>query len=105
MSFSGILRALALGDRSGISMEQWQVFRATGTSHLVAISDIFTATKLWPRLHSSAALVLASPRAAAIGSLCAAFFYAALSGFAIPAQRALIMLFIVMMAQFRRKKA
>lgn len=115
MSFAGILSALALGDRAGITQEQWQVFRATGTSHLVAISGLhigllaglvyFLTLVLWPRLLSSAALILAAPRAAAISSLFAAFFYAALSGFGIPAQRALMMLFIVMLAVFRRKKA
>ena len=111
--YTGILIALAMGERSGISQEQWQVFRATGTSHLVAISGlhvgllagfIFLITRrLWPYC-GSAALTLASPRAAAIAALLVATFYAALSGFAVPAQRALIMLFIVMLAIFRRNK-
>lgn len=111
--FGGILVALAIGERSGISPQQWQVFRATGTNHLVAISGlhigllaafIFLITRrLWPYF-GSAALSLASPRMAALTALFIAAFYAALSGFAVPAQRALIMLTIVMVSIFQRHK-
>ena len=111
--YRGILVALAMGERSGITQQQWQVFRATGTSHLVAISGlhigllagfVFLITRrVWPYL-GSAALYLAAPRAAAIAALLVASAYAALSGFAIPAQRALIMLFIIMFAIFQRHK-
>lgn len=111
--FGGILIALAMGERSGITKEQWQVFRATGTSHLVAISGLhigllagfiyFIVLRLWPYIRS-AALKLASPRAAALSALVIAAFYAALSGFAVPSQRALIMLSIVMLSIFWRHK-
>jgi len=111
--YSGILVALALGERTGITQQQWQVFRATGTSHLVAISGLhigllagfifFLTRRLWPYC-GSAALILASPRAAAISALFIAAFYAALSGFAVPAQRALIMLSVVMLSIFLRHK-
>ena len=108
--YAGILVALAMGERTGISQEQWYVFRATGTSHLVAISGlhigllagfIFLIVRLlWPYC-GSAALKLASPRLAALSALSIAAFYAALSGFAVPAQRALIMLSIVMISIFK----
>ena len=111
--YGGILVALAMGERTGITQEQWQVFRATGTSHLVAISGlhigllagfIFLITRrLWPYC-GSAALALAAPRAAALSALVVAAFYAALSGFAVPSQRALIMLSIVMLSIFWRHK-
>ena len=111
--FSGILIALALGERTGITQQQWQVFRATGTSHLVAISGLhigllagfvfFITRRLWPYC-GSAALLLSAPRAAALNSLLIAAFYAALSGFAVPAQRALIMLTIVMFSIYRQHK-
>ena len=111
--FSGILVALALGERTGITQQQWQVFRATGTNHLVAISGLhigllagfvfFITRRLWPYC-GSAALLLAAPRAAALSSLFIAALYAALSGFAVPAQRALIMLTIVMFAIYRQHK-
>lgn len=112
-NYGGILVALAIGERTGITQEQWQVFRATGTSHLVAISGlhigllagiVFLITRrLWPYC-GNVALYLASPRAAALSALLMAAFYAALSGFAVPAQRALIMLTIVMLSIFWRHK-
>ena len=112
-NYGGILVALAMGERTGISKEQWNVFRATGTSHLVAISGLHVGLlagfifliiqRLWPYC-GSVALRLASPRAAAIGALTVAAFYAALSGFAVPAQRALIMLSVVMLSIFWRHK-
>ena len=111
--FGGILIALAMGERTGITKEQWRVFRATGTSHLVAISGLhigllagfvfFIVLRIWPYLGASA-LKIASPRAAALSALLIAGFYAALSGFAIPSQRALIMLSIVMLSIFWRHK-
>ncbi len=111
--YGGILVALAMGERTGITPQQWQVFRATGTSHLVAISGLhvgllagfifFISRRLWPYC-GSAALKLASPRAAAISAFLIAAFYAALSGFAVPAQRALIMLSIVLLSIFNRHK-
>ena len=111
--YGGILVALAIGERTGITAEQWRVFRATGTSHLVAISGLhigllagfvfFIVRKLWPYC-GTAALKLASPRAAALSSLIVAAMYAALSGFAVPSQRALIMLSVVMLSIFFRHK-
>jgi competence protein ComEC len=102
-----------MGVRTGITQQQWQVFRATGTSHLVAISGLhigllagfifFITLRLWP-FCGSASLKLAAPRAAAISALLIAAFYAALSGFAVPAQRALVMLSIVMLSIFWRHK-
>ena len=111
--YSGILIALAMGEKTGITAEQWQVFRATGINHLVAISGLhigllagfifILVRKLWPYC-GKAALVLASPRAAAISALIGSALYAALSGFAVPSQRALIMLTIVMLSIFWRHK-
>ena len=112
-NYTGILIALAMGERTGITPQQWQVFRATGTSHLVAISGLhigllagfvfFLTRYLWP-FFGSAALKLAAPRAAALSALAAAAFYAVLSGFAVPSQRALIMLAVVMFSIFWRHK-
>ena len=111
--FRGILSALTIGERKGISQEQWQVFRVTGTSHLMAISGLhigllagmvfFMVKVIWPYL-GNAALYMAASRAAALAALIIALFYAMLSGFAIPAQRALIMLTVVMLAIFFQQK-
>ncbi|MES9881527.1 MAG: ComEC/Rec2 family competence protein, partial [Sedimenticola sp.] len=100
-----LLRALVIGDREGITSQQWEVFRRSGTNHLVAISGLHIGIvagwvlllggRLWclsPRL----CLIFAAPRAAAIMALVAAFLYAGLAGFAVPALRALMMLLVVL---------
>ncbi len=105
-SFHGILAALTIGDRNGISNEQWRVLTKTGTNHLMAISGLhiglvsglifFLMRYLWgyfPNLINR----LAAPRAAAIFSMVSAVAYAALAGFSIPTQRALIMVSVVML--------
>jgi competence protein ComEC len=99
----GLVTALALGERQGVTGEQWQLLRATGTNHLVAISGLhigivagllfFLVRRLWPWPER-----LASPKAAALAALVAAALYAALAGFSIPTQRALIMVAVAMLA-------
>lgn len=105
---AGIISALAIGSRSGISQQQWQVLRNTGTSHLVAISGLhiglvaavmyFLLLRLWS-LWSSASLKWPAPKVAAIAALLAAFIYSALAGFSLPTQRALIMITVLMLGQ------
>jgi len=95
-----LLRALTLGDRGGMSSEQWQLLQHTGTSHLLAISGLhvgLVATlvfvlveRLWSRL--GGAHICAAPRAAALAAMAAALAYALLAGFQVPAQRALVMI-------------
>ncbi len=95
-----LIKALVLGDRSGLSEGQWQVLRATGTAHLMAISGLHVGLVaglayalvgfLW-RLFPRGMLLVPAPRVAASGALLAAAAYAALAGFSIPTQRALVM--------------
>ena len=95
-----LIPALVIGDRSGLSFEQWQVLTRTGTSHLLAISGLHIGIiaglgyvitlYLWPWT-GLAVLGLATPRAAALVSMTGAVVYAALAGFAVPTQRALPM--------------
>ena len=97
---SALIPALVVGDRRGLTDDDWASLRRTGTSHLVAISGLHIGLLavvgyalgawLWRR---SAWLCrrLAAPRAGALLGLLLAIAYAALSGFALPAQRALIM--------------
>lgn len=103
----GVIKALVLGDRSGINAEQWDVFRRTGTSHLVAISGLHIGlvTALvfgfikWITLSFSFTRI--SPiRLAIIAGLFAAVCYAALAGFSIPTRRALLMISVVMGAMY-----
>jgi competence protein ComEC len=100
-----LLRALTIGDGSQITQAQWDIFRKTGTTHLIVISGshigliagfvYFLTLKGWAW---TGLLRWPPPRMAAIAALTAAVFYAFLSGFAVPTQRALIMLVIAMAA-------
>lgn len=108
---SGVLRALAIGDRSGLDAQHWRVFRATGTSHLVAISGLHVglvagfcfllAGFLWRR-SASLCMWLPAERAAALAAVAGALVYSALAGFAIPTQRALLMIGVAMLMLWRR---
>lgn len=105
----GLIQALTLGERGALERETWDSFTRTGTNHLVAISGLhvglvaggvfWLARRLWS-LSARLTLILAAPRAAAIAGLLAGFGYAALAGFAISTQRALIMLAVVLGALF-----
>jgi competence protein ComEC len=107
----GIVVALAVGAQDAIGDADWTLMRATGTSHLVAISGLhigFVAGLAalacgcaWRRLRFGAmpaALLIAAPKVSALGATVCAALYAALAGFNIPAQRTLWMLFVVAMA-------
>ncbi|MBK1691424.1 DNA internalization-related competence protein ComEC/Rec2 [Ectothiorhodospira mobilis] len=103
--FAGILQALAVGERSGIGPEQWDLLIATGTNHLMAISGLHVGLTaalgyalvlaLWRRL-PPLALRLPAQRAAVPAALACALAYAALAGFSVPTQRALVMLLVAL---------
>lgn len=100
----GLIKALSIGDGNEVSDAQWQVFRKTGTIHLMVISGshislvagmvFFLLRKLWAR---TGILRISPPTAAASGAIIAALFYSALAGFSVPTQRAMIMVTVVML--------
>ncbi|WP_455385756.1 DNA internalization-related competence protein ComEC/Rec2 [Acidihalobacter prosperus] len=102
---SGVLQALTLGIRDGIPQGRWQTLLDTGTNHLIAISGLHIGmvaaavglllNRIWAAV-PPLALLLAAPRAAALCALAAAGSYAALAGFTVPTQRALVMLTVVL---------
>ncbi len=104
LSQAGLIKALALGIRQDVDQQQWQTLIRTGTNHLLAISGLhiglvaaigfLLARGLW-RLFPRLCLWLPMQRAGALFALVPASLYAALAGFAIPTQRALIMLAVV----------
>jgi competence protein ComEC len=110
---AGVIVALANGDERGVSEADWTVFRRTGTLHLVAISGLhitliagivfFLVSRLWA-LPGATVLRLPAPVAGAVGALVAATGYAALAGFVVPTQRALIMLAVAMFARMSRRR-
>lgn len=107
---AGVIRALVVGDQSAIADWQWQLFQQTGIVHLVSVSGshvtllaglLFALVYgLWRRNGWLAARVPAR-RAAALASALLATFYVMLAGFGIPAQRTLLMLWVVALAQWR----
>lgn len=108
-----IITALMVGERSTMTRAQWQTLRATGTSHLMAISGLhiglvaglvyFLAARLWSAA-ATPVLWLAAPRAAAVAALLAALVYSGLAGFALPTQRALVMLAVIMGGVILRRR-
>jgi competence protein ComEC len=98
---AALLAALAVGATGEVTARQWQVFNATGITHLVAISGMHVtflamlamvaARWSWQWFAPSAWLPRRSVFAAAVGVVLA-LLYALLSGFAVPAQRTVVML-------------
>jgi competence protein ComEC len=100
-SAATLLAALAVGVTGDVSTRQWQVFNATGITHLVAISGMHVtffamlsmtaARRIWPRLAGLPGMPRRELFTAAVGILLA-LLYALLSGFSVPAQRTVVML-------------
>lgn len=96
-----LLRALMIGDKSSLTDEQWQSFRETGLSHVLAISGLhiglvalfmgWLCSGLW-RQSAYLCRLLPAPYIWYVGGLLSATIYALLTGFEIPVQRALVML-------------
>ncbi|MFT3668646.1 MAG: DNA internalization-related competence protein ComEC/Rec2 [Pseudoxanthomonas sp.] len=111
---SRFLRALALGDTRGLSQEDWQVLRAAGLTHLIAISGFHVglvagafallAVLAW-RLFPSAARRVPRPQAVAWLALLGALAYAAAAGFALPTLRTVLMIAVVVLARTSRRPA
>lgn len=99
-----LVESLLLGSRGQLEPEDWEVLRATGTSHLVAISGLHVgliaaivglisratllrmfADRFGPRMVPVATFTLVCLAAAA---------YALLAGFTVPTQRALVMVVV-----------
>jgi len=96
---AGLITALAVGLTDGMSTDQWRVFNATGTTHLVAISGMHVtlfallafaaARRLWRLLPGRA---LEREPFALLAGIAAAGGYALLAGFSVPTQRTWLML-------------
>jgi len=110
---SRFLKALTIGQRDGVSQDDWRVLQRTGTGHLLAISGLhvglvslfvygflFFLWRLWP-----AGCLWVNAHSFALFFAClVALFYCALAGFSIPTQRAAIMLSCLALTQVNRYK-
>ncbi|MDR1074975.1 MAG: DNA internalization-related competence protein ComEC/Rec2 [Xanthomonadaceae bacterium] len=106
------IRALALGDTRGLTGTDWEQLRATGLTHLIAISGFHVgvvasffaalAGAMW-RLCPVLARNWPRPQAMAVVSLLAALGYAAVAGFALPTVRTVLMIGVAMAARLWRR--
>lgn len=88
LSQAPLLAALSFGEQSGITDEQWTLFRGSGLTHIIAISGQHIALVAVLGWWLGRLLGL---RGAIIVSLLFAATYSALAGFAVATERALIM--------------
>lgn len=111
--FLGIIMALTIGMTNDISQDQWQIFRNTGTNHLVAISGLHIGLvasifallikQIWRR--STVALHwLPAPKIGVFSGLLVAIIYSALAGFSVSTQRSMLMLVLWGAAQLLRRQ-
>ncbi len=102
---AGLLAALAVGDQSSIDKPDWDVFKVVGVGHLVSVSGLHITLfawltvggvgVLWRRLgrHWPGCLHRwPVPVVASWGGVALAAAYAVFSGWAVPAQRTVLML-------------
>jgi competence protein ComEC len=99
--FAGVLVALAVGDQDAIGADDWRVFWRTGVGHLVSISGLhvtlfaslaFALVRFaWVRV-PPLALRIPARQAGALAGVAAALAYCLVSGYAVPAQRTVLML-------------
>jgi competence protein ComEC len=108
----GLISALTTGIRCEITDEQWRVMRGTGTNHLFAIAGLhlaFIAGIIYWIVRFTLShipvvtLYIPVPKIAGVLTLILTIFYSALAGFAIPTQRALLMLSIFSLAIIKQR--
>lgn len=108
----GVMQALVIGDRGAMDPDDWRRFLHTGTNHLMAISGLHVGLVagfalllgrgVWRRL-PWLRRALPLDWFGALVAMAAAAAYAALAGFSIPTQRALVMLILVSVAVLARR--
>ena len=106
------LRAFALGDTGGLQDEDWEILRAGGLTHLIAISGFHVglvagfgallARGLWWLFPL---LARRCPRQVACGIAALAFAtgYSVIAGLSLPTLRTLLMIAVVVLAQLLRR--
>jgi competence protein ComEC len=109
---TAVLGALTVAIKNDISDELWNLFRSTGTNHLMAISGLhigmvatfaYMLIKLIWFIFPSLALVTPRQQAGVFTGVVFAFLYALLAGFTIPTQRAFIMVAAIAFALLYRR--
>jgi len=108
----GILQGLAIGDTQAMSTQQWRVFAATGTTHLMAISGLhigmIALAAAWcggfvVRFRRAQRWGWTAMHGQVIAGLSTAIVYSVLAGLSVPTQRTLIMLCIFFALRWQRR--
>lgn len=111
---SSIASAIIAGDKSLISAEQYDKYRNSGLAHFLAISGMhmsflcglmFFVIRLFLAFIPQISLRYDSRKIAAIFAFFTGFIYMIISGCAVPAQRAFIMITIVLLAIVTNRRA
>ncbi|OMH25258.1 DNA internalization-related competence protein ComEC/Rec2 [Motiliproteus sp. MSK22-1] len=103
---AALLQALLVGDTRNISSQQWELYKNTGTVHLLVISGLhiglvaggsylllMSAGRLFPGLS-----LRKRTRFVVVLALLLSFAYSLLAGFSLPTQRAWVMVCALMMS-------
>lgn len=108
-----LVKALAIGDTREIDEAGWDLYRATGTTHLIAISGLHVglaaavggglAWLLW-WLFPSLGLRWPRPQGMAIAALASAGVYALVAGFSLPTQRTLVTIAVLLAGVLTRRE-
>lgn len=111
---SRYVRALALGDTRALDDRDWEILRAAGLTHLIAISGFHVGlvagcfaligALAW-RLFPQALHRLPRPQLTGAMALLGAAGYAAVAGFALPTVRTVLMIAVVVLARLSRRPA
>lgn len=105
--YSGLARALMIGQRSSIAEEDMEAIRGAGLAHMLAISGlhvgllsgvVFFALRFGMAMFPAFALRYPIKKYAAIGAMLAASCYMLVAGATIPTQRALISVVVIFIA-------
>lgn len=101
----GLLLALSFGERAHIEPSQWQALQQSGLSHLIAISGLHVGIAFSVGWFVGLGLVLLGCKKVYLPVICGgvgALAYTWLAGFAIPTQRAMWMVAVLMALQLTR---
>ncbi|MGD9662309.1 MAG: DNA internalization-related competence protein ComEC/Rec2 [Porticoccaceae bacterium] len=111
---TGFMAALILGDNSLISPASFNRLIASGTVHLMVVSGLhvgmvagicFLAGMLVGKVLAALGSRVPAPIIAAVVAALGATGYAAIAGFGLPAQRALVMALVVLVALLARRRS